>query len=49
MGLAEGCRLAREVEIDEPIAFDDVERPSGRLMDELWNEQLELFSEAGER
>lgn len=49
MGLAEGCRLTREVEIDEPITFDDVERPSKRLTDELWSEQLELFSEPGEQ
>jgi predicted homoserine dehydrogenase-like protein len=49
MGLAEGCRLAREVEIDEPITFDDVERPSKRLTDELWSEQLQLFSEPGEQ
>lgn len=49
MGLAEGCRLTREVEIDEPITFDDVERPSKRLTDELWSEQLQLFSEPGEQ
>ena len=49
MGLAEGCRLTREVEIDEPITFEDVERPSKRLTDELWSEQLELFSEPGEQ
>ena len=44
-GLARGCRLTRAVAIDEPVSFDDVELPPDRLVDTLWNEQLELFSD----
>lgn len=44
MGLAGGCRLVRAVALDEPISFDHVERPPDRLVDALWNEQLELFT-----
>jgi predicted homoserine dehydrogenase-like protein len=44
MGLAEGCRLLRDVRRDEPIAEADVERPPGRLADALRAEQLERFS-----
>jgi predicted homoserine dehydrogenase-like protein len=44
MGLAGGCRLIRAVALDEPISFDHVERPPDRLVDALWNEQLELFT-----
>jgi predicted homoserine dehydrogenase-like protein len=45
-GLAKGCRLTRAVAIDEPVSFGDVELPPDRLVDELWNEQLELFTGA---
>jgi predicted homoserine dehydrogenase-like protein len=44
MGLAEGCRLLRDVRRDEAIAEADVERPPGRLSDALRAEQLERFS-----
>jgi predicted homoserine dehydrogenase-like protein len=44
MGLAEGCRLLRDVRRDAAIAEADVERPPGRLSDALRAEQLERFS-----
>jgi predicted homoserine dehydrogenase-like protein len=43
MGVAEGCRLRRQVGIDEVITYDDVELPTGRMVDELRAEQEELF------
>ncbi len=39
MGLAEGCRLVRDVAKDTMLTFDDVELPEGRLIDELWRAQ----------
>jgi predicted homoserine dehydrogenase-like protein len=39
MGLSEGCRLTRPVSRDEPIGYDDVELPEGRLADRLRREQ----------
>ena len=44
MGLAEGCRLKRNVSKDEPIAYADVDVPIGRLADELRAEQDRLFA-----
>jgi predicted homoserine dehydrogenase-like protein len=43
MGLAEGCRIRRDVEKDEPIAYADVELPSGRLADTLRADQDRAF------
>jgi predicted homoserine dehydrogenase-like protein len=39
IGLAEGCRLVRDVPKDAVLTYDDVEVPSGRLADELRAEQ----------
>jgi predicted homoserine dehydrogenase-like protein len=44
IGLAEGCRLKRDVSIDGVITYDDVELPPGRLCDKLRAEQNEYFS-----
>jgi predicted homoserine dehydrogenase-like protein len=44
MGLAEGCRLLRDAEADQVLAFDDVELPNGRLCDRLWDEQNAYFA-----
>jgi len=44
MGLAEGCRLKRNISKDEIITYNDVELPSGRLCDRLRLEQNEYFS-----
>jgi predicted homoserine dehydrogenase-like protein len=37
------CRLKRAVAKDQPITYDDVELPAGRLVDRLRSEQLERF------
>ena len=37
MGLAEGCKLVRDIEKDQAISYDDVELPEGRLCDSLKN------------
>jgi len=39
VGVAEGCRLLRDVAKDEVIGYDDVELPVGRLVDELRAQQ----------
>lgn len=39
MGLAEGCRLKRDVAKDTVLTYDDVELPAGRLCDQLRSEQ----------
>jgi len=44
IGLAEGCRLRRDLPKDQVLTFDDVELPPGRLCDRLWAEQIERFS-----
>jgi predicted homoserine dehydrogenase-like protein len=43
MGLAEGCRIRRDIQKDEPITYSDVEVPRGRLADDLRAEQDRLF------
>jgi predicted homoserine dehydrogenase-like protein len=46
MGLAEGCRLARDVRRDQLLTYEDVEIPPGRLHDELRREQAAHFTGA---
>ncbi|MEL7585543.1 MAG: NAD(P)-dependent oxidoreductase [Prolixibacteraceae bacterium] len=43
IGLAQGCRLKKDLPADTVLTFDDVELPKGRLCDRLWREQLEAF------
>ena len=43
MGLAEGCRLKKDIAIDQVICYQDVELPEGRLCDTLRAEQTSLF------
>jgi predicted homoserine dehydrogenase-like protein len=40
MGLAEGCRLKRDIPKDRVLTYDDVELPPGRLADQLRAEQV---------
>jgi predicted homoserine dehydrogenase-like protein len=47
MGLAEGCRLVRDVAKDRVLTYDDVELPPDRLADRLRAEQTEAVSGAG--
>mgnify|MGYP002777010453 CR=1 FL=1 len=44
MGLAEGCRLQRDIPKDQVLTYDDVELPSGRLSDKLRAEQNAYFT-----
>ena len=43
IGVAEGCRLTRDVSKDEAIGYADVVLPEGRLVDQLREEQAQLF------
>jgi predicted homoserine dehydrogenase-like protein len=44
MGLAEGCETLGDLSADQPITYDDVRIPEGRLVDDLRREQDLLFS-----
>ena len=44
MGLAEGCRLKRDIPRDQVLTYNDVELPSGRLGDKLRAEQNAYFT-----
>lgn len=46
MGLADGCRLRRDVKKDEAIAIGDVDVPEGRVCDALRAEQAARFAPA---
>jgi predicted homoserine dehydrogenase-like protein len=39
MGLAEGCKLVRDIPKDQVLTYDDVQVPDGRLCDRLRREQ----------
>jgi predicted homoserine dehydrogenase-like protein len=43
MGLAQGCRLKRNVAKDATLTRADVDVPPGRLIDKLRDEQDRLF------
>ncbi len=43
IGLAEGCRLKRDIPKDQVLTYDDVELPKGRLCDKLRAEQNVYF------
>jgi predicted homoserine dehydrogenase-like protein len=43
IGLSEGCVMRRDVKKDSVVSFDDVERPAGGLVEELWKEQNERW------
>ena len=44
MGLSEGCRLLKDIPMDSPVAYRDVEVPKGRLCDSLRVEQDAQFA-----
>ncbi len=44
MGVAEGCRLTRDVARDDVLTYDDVELPIGRLVDQLRVQQAARFA-----
>lgn len=41
MGLSQDCTLKNDVVRDQPLTFDDVSLPEGRICDKLWYEQFE--------
>jgi predicted homoserine dehydrogenase-like protein len=43
IGIAEGCRLRRDVPRDQVLGYEDVDLPSGRLCDRLRREQDDRF------
>jgi len=45
MGVAEGCRLTRDLVKDDVLQYADVELPEGRLSDQLRAEQAALFAD----
>jgi predicted homoserine dehydrogenase-like protein len=38
------CTLKRDIAIDHPISYDDVDLPAGRIVDRLRTEQHQLFA-----
>ncbi|MEH1900686.1 MAG: Gfo/Idh/MocA family oxidoreductase [Nostoc sp.] len=44
IGLAEGCRLKRDISKDQVLTYEDVELPEGRLCDQLRTEQNTYFT-----
>lgn len=45
MGLAEGCKMLRDLDKDQPIRLSDVELPPGKLSVELYYEQMKLLKQ----
>jgi predicted homoserine dehydrogenase-like protein len=45
IGLAEGCKLIRDVPKDQALTYEDVEVPSGRTVDRLRAEQTAHFAD----
>jgi predicted homoserine dehydrogenase-like protein len=44
IGISLDCRLKRDIAKDQPLTYDDVELPAGRLCDQLRREQREHFA-----
>ncbi|MEH1847811.1 MAG: Gfo/Idh/MocA family oxidoreductase [Nostoc sp.] len=44
IGLAEGCRLKRDITKDQVLTYEDIELPEGRLCDQLRTEQNTYFA-----
>lgn len=40
MGLTDGCRLLRDIPMDQAITFSDITLPAGLLSTQLYNEQI---------
>ena len=47
VGLAEGCRLIKDVKKDQALTYRDVHLPKDRLIDVLRVEQHSYFSSSG--
>jgi predicted homoserine dehydrogenase-like protein len=46
IGIGLGCTLTRPVGKDQPLTFDDVRMPEGRVVDRLYREQEAMFGQA---
>jgi predicted homoserine dehydrogenase-like protein len=46
IGIGLGCTLTRAVGKDQPLTFDDVRMPDGRVVDRLYREQEAMFGQA---
>lgn len=46
IGLAEGCRLTRDISKDQVLTYNDVELPEGRVCDKLRSEQNAYFAQS---
>jgi len=44
IGIAEGCRVRKDIPKDQVLTYEDVELPDGRLCDKLRMEQTDYFS-----
>lgn len=44
MGLAQGCRLKRDISQDQALTYEDIELPQGRLCDQLRAQQNQEFA-----
>jgi predicted homoserine dehydrogenase-like protein len=44
MALSENCRLKRDIPKDQPLTYNDVEIPRGRLCDQLRAQQVQHFA-----
>jgi predicted homoserine dehydrogenase-like protein len=44
IGIAEGCKLKRDIPKDTCLTYDDVDPPGGRLIDKLRKEQEDYFN-----
>jgi predicted homoserine dehydrogenase-like protein len=47
IGLAEDCRLKRDIPKDQVLTYDDIDLPEGRLVDRLRAEQNAVFNLSG--
>jgi len=43
MGVSQNCRMIRDVPIDKPITYADVELPKERQIDSLRREMVQKF------
>jgi predicted homoserine dehydrogenase-like protein len=46
IGLAEGCRLVKDIPKDQALTYHDIDVPEGRLCDKLRKEQNDYFQNA---
>ena len=47
LGLAIGARVNKPIKRDQPLCLSDLDRPAGRVIDDLYAEQEKLFDLVG--